>query len=127
MPLNTGPSTPTLMGVGSTTDVQPVSSTNPVPVAISATGNTLPTTPVFGQGTVGTSAAQLPSAVLKQGVTLTADGANTGNIFIGITGVTTGTGAKLEAGKSVFLSTDNLNRWFVIGSAASQSYSWAGS
>lgn len=128
MPLNNGPTTPFLVGVGSTTDVQPVSGSNPMPVALSAAASVLPTTPIFGQGTVGTAAVQLPSAVMTQGITISADKNNSGDIYLGSSnGVTTSNGGKLEAGQQRFLSTDNLNRWWVIGSASGQKYSWTGS
>lgn len=73
------------------------------------------------QATIGTSAVQLSTFALAQGVTLTAKGDNTNIIYVGTSsGVTSGNGYGLEAGKSVFIATDDKSDIWVIGGAASQ-------
>jgi hypothetical protein len=81
---------------------------------------------------VGVTAVPLTAATtdyLKFGIVLQADPANTGNVFIGDSDVTTATGIQLTAGQSIsltdFASTKGVHEWdlrkiFVVASAAAQ-------
>lgn len=86
---------------------------------------------VIGQDKISASAVQLPTAALVNGVIFTAKSTNTGNIFIGGSGVTTtadgtGNGYILEPGNSVSAAVTNLNLFYVIGTA-NDVLSWIGS
>ncbi len=86
-----------------------------------------PTGPGAFQETVGTSAVQLTSLAVTQGVNIKALKTNTGLIYVGIAGVTTGTGYPLAAGETLFLSVDNANRIYAISDTAAQAIAVAGS
>lgn len=75
---------------------------------------------IVGQKKITASAVQLPSNTLTNGVIFTALSTNTGNIFIGGSGVTTtadgtGNGYILEPGSSVSAAINNTNVFYVIG------------
>ena len=64
-----------------------------------------------------------------QGVIITADADNSGNVFIGTATVTAGaandtSGIPIGAGESLFFSASNPNVIYVIGSAADQKVYW---
>lgn len=89
--------------------------------AVTISTVTQPTAIVGEQKTVGTSASQLASNAAKSGFTLKADDDNTGNIYLGTSGVTAANALfRLKAGQAVFVSIDNANRLYAIASAASQ-------
>lgn len=76
--------------------------------------------PIFGQKKITTSAVQLGSNTLVNGVIFTAFSTNAGNIFIGGSGVTTtadgtGNGYILEPGSSISFAVANTNLFYVIG------------
>jgi len=81
---------------------------------------------VAGQTSVGLTQVQLPNNPVYMSVTVKANNANSGTVYVGLTGVTTSTGFELGAGESVSLPVDNTNRIFVIASAASQTISYVG-
>lgn len=81
---------------------------------------------VAGQTTVGLAQVQLPNNPVYMSVTVKANNANSGTVYVGLTGVTTLTGFELGAGESVSLPVDNTNRIFVISDAASQTISYVG-
>ncbi len=61
-----------------------------------------------------TTAAQLPTGALTTGVLVSADGANTGKIFVGGSSVSTASGFPLGAGAGVSLDvTSAALVWFV--------------
>lgn len=79
-----------------------------------------------GADTVDTTAKKagiaLPAA---RGVTIKADAANAGVVYVGHhTGVDAASGYALAAGESVEIAVDSLDKVYVIGSAATQAYSW---
>jgi len=82
-----------------------------------------------GHSTVGTTRAKLNEDVrdnFARGVTVKADVANAGTVYVGGPAVTAVTGYPLTAGESLYLpvmQTDQIN---VIGSVADQGYSWVG-
>jgi hypothetical protein len=85
---------------------------------------TLPGTDQFTAAT-GTSAAYNSGASLPipNGVQIKCPAANSGIVYIGLTGVTTSTGIPIGAGESFFVPPKfvaNLKDLFFIGSAASQ-------
>ncbi len=81
---------------------------------------------VAGQTSVGISEVQLPNNPVYMSVTVKANNANSGTVYVGLTGVTTSTGFELGAGESVSLPVDNTNRIFVISDATSQTISYVG-
>lgn len=69
------------------------------------------------------------SYACKFGVTVIADPANSGTVYVGNSDVTAGTtdatdGVPLRAGVSMFLPISNPNLLYVIGSAANQVVYW---
>ncbi len=91
----------------------------------------LASTEITGQKKITASAVQLGSNVLTNGVIFTALSTNTGNIFIGGSGVTTtadgtGSGYILEPGSSTSAAVTNTNLFYVIGTA-NDVLSWIGS
>lgn len=60
------------------------------------------------------------------GVEIIADDDNTGSVYVGINSdITAGTddntdGIRLKAGNSIYISTDNLNKVYLIGSGSNQ-------
>lgn len=88
----------------------------------------------FGHGSrsgIGTTAVQITSTSVatRKGVLVKAGNSNLGVVFIGNSGVTAGTvdatdGFELDAGESVIIEIDNVNKLFVIGSAVGQRVFW---
>lgn len=116
---------PMLVGIGQSNDptnVSPVTPLNPMPAAVAA-----PTVIRHGQAAVGTSAVQLTAGAVTQGVNIKAPSENTGNLYVGITGVTTSNGYPLAPGDSTFVACDNANRIYVISDTAAQAVGWIGS
>jgi hypothetical protein len=85
-------------------------------------GIKVPSAVVGFQQTIGTSETTLTAAVLTSGATLKADDDNDGSIYLGKqTGLTSGNALyRLKAGQSVFVSIDNLNKFYGLGSVAGQ-------
>ena len=81
---------------------------------------------LHGHGTVGTTKAVIANQTpLKKYVIIKADLTNTNNIFVGGVNVTAANGFMLDAGESTPpIHIDDLSKVYVIGDAASQSYSW---
>lgn len=77
------------------------------------------------QQAVTATAAALPSNPTK-GVCVKALVANTLNVYVGASGVTTSTGAELAAGDSLCLPVTNSNLIFVIASSTGSSVSFIG-
>lgn len=67
-----------------------------------------------------TSQAQFSSAACTRGAWVEAVSANTASVYVGPTGVTTGTGLELQAGDREFFPLDNVNRIFAITGTATQ-------
>lgn len=97
----------------------------------------LPTAPVsavasaiadHNQVTVGASAVQInaSSVALSWGVTVKADDANSGTVYVGKSGVTTSTGFPLGAGQSIDIPVANVNAVYVIASGAGQHIAYLG-
>jgi hypothetical protein len=83
----------------------------------------LKTSIAAGQVTVGTTAVQLPNVVVPYGkaVSIKALAANTGKVYIGTSGVTTGMGYELSAGdEAPSLMVSNLNVLYAIADSANQ-------
>jgi hypothetical protein len=92
----------------------------------------MPSSLVVGQGKIAvTNVAQpLPSAVLKNGIVITARDENASSIWVGGNTVTltddgTGTGYRLTPGQSISFASSNANAIFVIG-ASGQIFYYAG-
>lgn len=81
-----------------------------------------------GQIVVGAAAVQMHPAgtAVQKGVIVQAHPANTGIVYVGIAGVTVGTGFPLAAGASVTLPIPNTNQVYLIASAAGQTAAWIG-
>lgn len=85
-----------------------------------------------GVAATGTAARILAaaSAPSKKGVLIKADDDNTGSIYLGHASTTTAdaggaaSGTRLKAGQSLFVPVSNRNLIYLIGSAASQNYTW---
>ena len=118
------------VAISGTVTVDGSASTQPVSGTITANAGsgTLSTKSVqstlnHNQVTVGTSQVQIggaSSVALSSGMTILADSDNTGVIYVGATGVTTGTGFPLVAGSAIELSLDDLNIAYCISDTASQ-------
>jgi len=88
----------------------------------------MPSALYSAQTTVGTSAVAIGSSqAIKAGVTVTADPDNTNDIWVGPTGVTTGTGKRLRPGQSVFVQVANIATVFAISDAAAQAIDYIAS
>lgn len=77
---------------------------------------------------VGTTAVQLTgtSTPCKKGVLVKALSTNGDKVYVGKSGVTTGTGYELIAEDTVTIEVDNVNKVYAIAGAASQKVSWIG-
>lgn len=86
------------------------------------------TTFAHGQNTdIDSGAAEqvvVASTPSKHGVLVKAMPGNTGNVFVGLVGVTTATGFPLDAGESLMVPVDDANKIYVIGSADNQAIAW---
>lgn len=111
--------------------IEPVASKNKAEKQINpATEDTLKAQTDFnhGQTDVGTTAVQLtetPTACVK-GVLVKAFSTNSGIVYLGKSGVTVDNGYELTAGETVVVEVDNVNKVYVIASAAGQKVSWIG-
>jgi len=76
----------------------------------------------FTQGTVGATAAALTRECLKMHIKAFAG--NSGNIYIGDSGVTADKGWELDGGEEVVIDSYTFNEVYVIGSAAGQKYAY---
>lgn len=77
-----------------------------------------------GQQAVNGTAASLANNTVKE-VCVKALLANTSNVYVGPTGVTTGTGLELGPGDSYCTRVTNTNALFVIAAGAGPSVSWS--
>jgi len=79
-----------------------------------------------GTGTVGTAAAAISSTSTNiNWIVVQADSSNSGNLFLGSSTVTNSgatTGIQLQAGQSAQFVVDDLNKVYVVGSAAGQTF-----
>jgi hypothetical protein len=84
---------------------------------------------VHGQKSVAQTAVTLQAAAaeLAVGVWVKSDSGNTGNIFVGETGVTTSTGYKLEPGESMFINIEALLDIYVISNSGTNTVYYFGS
>jgi hypothetical protein len=112
------------------------------PAIVVAVSPNTPTLPVSGTGNFNTQPAGFSSALAgQQAVTATATAlpsnsvhgfcisalsTNTISVFVGPSGVTTGTGYELVPGESVCPQLSNTNTVFVIASTTGASISWLG-
>jgi len=76
----------------------------------------------FTQGTVGTTAVALARECVKMHVK--AFTSNSGNVYLGDSGVTADKGFELDAGEEVLIESYTFNEVYVIGSAAGQKYAY---
>jgi hypothetical protein len=78
------------------------------------------------QVTVGTAAVQLDliGYEVRKSIKIKALAANTGKVYVGRPGVTTGRGYELSAGEELELKVDDLRNVWLIASAASQVVCW---
>lgn len=98
---------------------------------ITGFGSAFASSVLVNQYKLTTGAVQLASTVLVNGVIFTALSTNTGNIFLGSSGVTTtadgtGNGYILEPGASCSAAVTNTNLFYAIGTAGDV-LSWIGS
>ena len=84
----------------------------------------LPATINHDTVTVGTTAVQLSDIVVVEAVAVKALSTNTGIVYVGDSGVTTSNGFELTAGESLTVLIDNVDKIYVIASAASQNVRW---
>lgn len=94
-----------------------------IPVSSTIAGNG---TVLSGQQSVTGTAAALATHTTKS-ICVKASLANTINVFVGPTGVTTGTGLELTPGAGACLSATNSNLVFVIASTTGAAVSWLAS
>lgn len=113
-----------LMGAGNTGTGSPrvTIATDQATVPVSFGGNG---TVINAQQAVTASAVALATTTSKN-VCIKAMVANTINVFVGATGVTTSTGMELPPGVGVCLPVSNANLLFVIASTTGASVSWIG-
>jgi len=79
-----------------------------------------------GQVDVGTSAVQLTTSATpcKFGVVVKADDDNSGNVYVGGSGVTTSNGFRLGAGQGISLEIDDASKIYVIADSSGQKVHW---
>ena len=104
-------------------------------VALFALALALAATPVLAQTanpvnsggqTCSTSAQQLPSRSITQWLTLRADKANSGTVYVGGSAVTAGTGYPLSAGDLISYGVTNASSvWFVCANTTDVLH-WSG-
>lgn len=81
-----------------------------------------------GQTTVGVSAVQLPSNVLKNSINIKASNSNAGIVYVGNSNaVTISDGYELSAGESLTLPIDNSDLIYLIADSANQIISFVAS
>jgi hypothetical protein len=73
--------------------------------------------PLTGQTTVAvaSTAVQLPNEVLINGLVVQALAGNVGKVYVGASGVTSGTGFELQAGQAASAGIVNANTMWVVG------------
>jgi hypothetical protein len=94
---------------------------------IGSVGTATVTGPSVGQTTSNATAQQLNgggSIAVTNGVLVQALAANTNNVYIGGSGVTTGNGYELQPGQAVPFTVDNVNDLYVIGGSGSDKVCW---
>jgi hypothetical protein len=105
----------------------PVAADPAVVVSVSPNGNSVVAagngTVLSNQQAVTASAVALATNTCKRACVKALNG-NTINIFVGPSGVTTGTGMELGPGQAVCMPVTNTNLLFVIASATGASVSW---
>jgi len=74
----------------------------------------------FTQGAVGTTAVAIARECAK--ITIKAMVGNSGNIYIGDSGVTADKGFELDASEEVTIDSYTFNEVYLIGTAAAQKY-----
>lgn len=96
---------------------------------IAPTGPGLPALPLSGQTTsTGTAVAISTSSLpLLNGVIVQALAGNSGNVYVGATGVTTSNGFQLQPGQATSLAVNNLNVVFVIAATSGDGVCYLGS
>jgi hypothetical protein len=102
-----------------------------VPVAISSDQSGIPVgtesaSVNVGQTTSGTSAVQLSATSIAStnGILVQAISTNTASVFIGGSGVTTGSGFELQAGQAVPFTASNITALYVVGSNITDKVCW---
>jgi len=117
---------PPSLSDGQTTILQADANGN-LKVNVAVGGNALPGNVVSGQQAASASAAALPGQALVNGISVIALPTNTGTIYIGGAGVTTGTGYPLAPGQAAGFLVSNLNALYIIGAGGSVgSVAWVG-
>ena len=104
-------------------------SAQPLPAGTNAIGTVLgplPASPITGQQTLTTTAAALPANALQNGLIVTALAANSGTVYVGAPGVTTGSGYPLGAGQSMSFAVANASGIAIIGTNATDKVAFAG-
>jgi len=105
-------------------DLKNVTVTN-FPSEISVTE--LKGTDVFhGQTSVGTSAVQITTVTAAKSITVKADNDNTAAVYVGISGVTTSNGFRLNPGEAITLYIKNPSVLYAISSATGQKLHYIG-
>lgn len=96
---------------------------------IAPTGPGLPALPLSGQTTsTGTAVAISTSSLpLLNGVIVQALAGNSGNVYVGATGVTTSNGFQLQPGQATSLAVNNLNVVYVIAATSGDGVCYLGS
>lgn len=106
--------------------VDPISDSNPQPVTFpgrtTANPNVNPTTVYSAQQTVTASAVALAAQALVNGIVVKAKSTNAGTVYVGPSGVTTGTGYPLLAGEAISFGVTNASAVFIIGTASDVVY-----
>jgi hypothetical protein len=78
-----------------------------------------------GNGSVGTSAAQLPGGAVSKHVVIRASAGNGNVVMVGQSADTVASGFVLAAGEQTPpICVDDLSKLWVKGGASSQAYSW---
>jgi hypothetical protein len=79
-----------------------------------------------GTGTVGVASQQADMGFkAAKSVTIKADAANTGTLYLGHdNSVSATTGFPLAKGESIEIDVDSVDKIWVVGSAAGQKYAW---
>lgn len=101
-------------------------SANSKPVVVASDQQVARDTLVVGQQSVGMSAVQLATNQIYLGVTVKASNSNSGTVYVGVSGVDSGTGFELGAGESISIPVDNTDKIYVIATVSSQNVSFIG-
>ena len=145
--LPTGASTSALQITGNTTlssiltntpSLGQAAMTASVPVVLASNQSSIPVStplagPIAGQKVIAVTntAVALPNVVLVNGITITAHSTNTGNLFVGASGVLTtddgtGNGYRLMPGASVAYACANANTVYINGANVGDFVYYAG-